>query len=60
MKWIGTRGQTTHMVEMAHKEVTETTVCRAHIWESTNSKHPTVKGTSFRADSEYTFILRDF
>lgn len=60
MKWIGSRGQTVHMVEMAHQEVTETRVCRAHIWESTNSKHPTVKGTSFKADSEYTFILRDF
>ena len=48
------------MVEMAHQEVTETRVCRAHIWESNNSKHPTVKGTSFKADSEYTFILKDF
>lgn len=63
MRWMGAGGQQTvhpHPVEMVHQEVTGTRVCKAHIWESTNSKYPTVKGTSFRVDFEYTFILRDF
>lgn len=54
------RGQTVYSVEMVHQEVTGTGVCNTHIWESTHSKYPTVEGTSFRVDFEYTFILRDF
>jgi hypothetical protein len=54
------RAQTVHSVEMVLQEMTGTRMLKVCIWESTNSKYPTVKGTSSRVDFEYTFILRDF